>query len=132
MRKIPETAVMHNGNFESGNTGFTSAHTFKATYRPPDLAEGQYQITTNATLSHQAWTNPGPQGNGTSFFVANASSVAGAQGPRAGGGRQGRRHASEQERWGGFRDDGQGAGRCEAGGIPGQAGPERGKVQRGE
>lgn len=63
-----------NGDFESGNTGFTSDYTFKATYSPPDLDEGQYQITTNATLSHQAWTNPGPQGSGTSFFVANASS----------------------------------------------------------
>jgi hypothetical protein len=65
--------LIFNGDFEAGNTGFTSNYTFKPGYRPPDLDAGQYQITTDANLSHFAWTNPGPQGDGTYFFVANAS-----------------------------------------------------------
>ncbi len=62
-----------NPSFESGNTNFTSDYAFKATYRPPDLDAGQYQIVTNAfTQAHSAWANFGAQ-DGTNYFVANAS-----------------------------------------------------------
>ncbi len=65
--------LIQNPSFESGNTGFTSDYAFKATYRPPDLDEGQYQIVTNAfTQAHAAWSDLGAQ-SGTNYFVANAS-----------------------------------------------------------
>lgn len=61
-----------NPSFESGNTDFTSDYAFKATYQPPDLGAGQYQIVTNVTQAHTAWGSLSAQSD-TNFFVANGS-----------------------------------------------------------
>ncbi len=87
MKRIPASALLSllliasnlranlivNGDFESGNTGFTSDYAFKATYYPPDMLDaGQYQIVQDITQAHPLWGNLTAQ-SGTNFFAANGS-----------------------------------------------------------
>jgi len=64
------TNLIVNGGFESGNTGFATAYTLWG--GSGDLDAGEYSVTSNAALVHNAFSGS-PQA-GSQFFVANGSS----------------------------------------------------------
>ena len=74
------TNLVTNGDFESGNTGFSTDYTFFPighTYIDPvwglvrDMDAGYYSVVENANQVHGGF-NGGPQG-GSKFFVANGA-----------------------------------------------------------
>jgi hypothetical protein len=65
-----------NGDFETGNTGFSSAYSY---FTAPDMPEGVYGVGTNPTTFHSAFTSLGDHtfnGEG-SMMVLNGASVPG-------------------------------------------------------
>ncbi len=67
--------LVHNGNFESGNTGFSSDYVFK-TDQYVDLPESQYDICANAQSTHSNMSSCGDHttGNGNYMVVNGATS----------------------------------------------------------
>lgn len=59
-----------NGDFESGNTGFSSDYSFKT---PPNTAGGQYFIGTNATQFNAGFTPLTGFGGSGNLFIANGA-----------------------------------------------------------
>lgn len=62
-----------NGDFEAGNTGFTSTYT----YVPPGgsmIPEATYSVGTNAANYHPSWASITAY-QGSNYFIANGSSV---------------------------------------------------------
>ena len=65
--------LIPNGDFESGNTGFTTGYT----YSPGDLwSEGTYDIASNPANDHPLWASFGPH-TGTAMMLVNGAQVAG-------------------------------------------------------
>ncbi|MDR2979380.1 MAG: gliding motility-associated C-terminal domain-containing protein [Bacteroidales bacterium] len=70
----PDTCLFVNGDFELGNTGFTSAYTYSQAM--PNLAEGHYKIATNGAQGYAGWLNIGDHTTGTgNFMCINAAVV---------------------------------------------------------
>ena len=78
-----------NGDFEAGNTGFTSAYTYHAydpltdpdgNYGPPPglYDEGYYTVGTTPGLYHPSWANFGAH-SGTQMMIVNGNTVANTQ-----------------------------------------------------
>jgi hypothetical protein len=68
-------AVVVNGDFESGNTGFISDYTYVTV---PTCDEAEYSVVHSAVDVHASWVDAGDHttGNGL-YFVANGSSDTG-------------------------------------------------------
>ena len=69
--------LISNGDFQSGNTGFTSDYSYNTLNSGPELVEGAYSVVEKAADVHFAWlSNFYDHTLGTSsgrYFVANAS-----------------------------------------------------------
>ncbi len=62
-----------NGNFESGNTGFTTAYSY---FTVADMPEGIYGVGTNPTTFHSAFTTFGDHTSGIgNMMVLNGASI---------------------------------------------------------
>ena len=59
-----------NGDFESGNTGFSSDYSYKT---PPNTAGAQYYIGTNATQFNSGFTPLSGYGGSGNFYIGNGS-----------------------------------------------------------
>ncbi|MEI6241115.1 MAG: PEP-CTERM sorting domain-containing protein [Planctomycetia bacterium] len=72
------TNLIVNGDFQSGNTGFTSDYSYNTLNPEPELVEGAYSVVEKAGGVHFAWLDDFYDHTlGTSsgrYFVANASS----------------------------------------------------------
>lgn len=71
------TNLISNGDFSSGNTGFTSQYSYNTLNSGPELVEGAYSVVTKASDVHFAWGSYFDHTTGNSsgkYFVANASS----------------------------------------------------------
>lgn len=76
-KTAPATNLITNGNFSSGNTGFTSGYSHNTMNAGPELVEGAYSVVTKASDVHFAWGAYFDRTSGDSsgkYFVANASS----------------------------------------------------------
>ena len=61
-----------NGDFEAGNTGFTSEYTYVPNQGPFALYnEGRYTVGTNAGNYHHYWANVTGHGGSGKFLIAN-------------------------------------------------------------
>lgn len=71
----PLNDVVVNGDFSSGNTGFTSAYTYVGTAGPQALwNEGTYTVATNPNSYHQHFTTNGDHTTGTgNYLIVNAN-----------------------------------------------------------
>jgi len=70
------TNLVVNGDFSSGNTGFTSDYAYNTLNPGPELVEGAYSVVTKASDVHFAWGDYFDHTSGDSsgkYFVANAS-----------------------------------------------------------
>ncbi len=67
---IPGTNLVTNGNFSSGNTGFTSAYSFVANSSSSLGPAGVYAIVTNPSLDHSAAASFGDHTTGTGNMMA--------------------------------------------------------------
>jgi gliding motility-associated-like protein len=66
------TNSVANGNFESGNTGFSSSYSYTNDVQP----ESTYFVTTNASLNHPAFVGTDHTTGSGNFMVVNGSSTA--------------------------------------------------------
>jgi gliding motility-associated-like protein len=66
------TNSVANGNFESGNTGFSGSYSYSSDVQP----ESTYFITTNASLNHPAFVGTDHTTGSGNFMVINGSSTA--------------------------------------------------------
>ena len=68
-----------NGDFEAGNTGFTSGYTYSGTATTTDMwPEGTYNVDTNPKLHHYLWTSMGDHTTGTgNMLIVNAATTGG-------------------------------------------------------
>jgi hypothetical protein len=66
-----------NGNFEAGNTGFTSGYTYVAPAPNAMVPEGLYTVDTSAFNSHPSWVDFGDNTTGSGNYLI----VNGAQAP---------------------------------------------------
>lgn len=77
---IPDnTELVTNGNFESGNTGFSSSYAYRANPTPVtnNLLEGQYTVKTNPSLTHQCFAGCGDKTSGSgNMMILNGSKTA--------------------------------------------------------
>lgn len=70
--------IIDNGDFENGNTGFTSAYTYRGTPEPPDLPQNYYSIVTTPRYVHSLWLDMGDHTTGTGkMMVVNGSDETG-------------------------------------------------------
>jgi hypothetical protein len=82
--QVTGTSVVTNGDFTSGNTGFTSAYTYKAKTGTPNVlyAEGTYGVYTDPSALHDGFgsfndhTGNSPA-NKRNMLIVNGASVAG-------------------------------------------------------
>ena len=68
------TNLVTNGDFELGNTGFTSSYTYVGTPSSTGLwDQGKYAVVTSARDYHSNFTNASDHtsGSGTKYFAAN-------------------------------------------------------------
>jgi hypothetical protein len=66
-----------NGDFEAGNTGFTSAYTYVNPGTDSLYPESVYTIDTNAQASHPAFSNLGDHTSGSGkYMIVNGSGAA--------------------------------------------------------
>jgi hypothetical protein len=71
---LSTTNLITNGDFESGNTGFTSSYVSNIDLGP----EGRYYVTESPTTTHPAFSNCGDHTSGTGKqMVINGATVAG-------------------------------------------------------
>ena len=76
-------AVVPNGDFSAGNTGFTSDYTYgpaagELLTGPPQAGAGYYAVVSNANFSHPSFTSFGDHTTGTGLYlVANGATTAG-------------------------------------------------------
>src|SRR3972149_1171431 len=77
-------SLLVNGDFEQGNTGFSSGHTYSPGIQDPNGGSGEYTITTNPTLWNldQAVASYGDHTTGSGLMMAinGATSVMSAWG----------------------------------------------------
>lgn len=68
--EIPGTNIISNGNFNAGNTGFTSAYN----YATPNVTEGQYYVGTSPQAWNASLSNCGDHtgGNGNMMLINGA------------------------------------------------------------
>ena len=57
MQSARATNLITNGDFSSGNTGFTSDYGFNTLNPGPELVEGAYSVVTKPNDVHFAWGN---------------------------------------------------------------------------
>lgn len=70
-------AVVVNGDFEAGNTGFTSSYTYQAPFTAPDLAEAKYSVALSAANTHSLFANYNDHTSGSGqYMVVNGSGTA--------------------------------------------------------
>lgn len=75
---LSSTNLITNGNFEAGNTGFTSSYTYFVGPKPPNMSEGKYAIANSPQTPHSAFANCGDHTTGTGQqMVINGATVAG-------------------------------------------------------
>lgn len=72
-----------NGDFEAGNTGFTSSYVYGPAANelftgPPQQGAGYYAVTSNANFNHSLFTSFGDHTSGKGlYFIANGSTLGG-------------------------------------------------------
>lgn len=71
---LPASAqLVANGDFESGNTGFTSGYTYVGTPGPTALyGEGSYTVGDNASNYHNLWADVAAY-SGDNYLIANGA-----------------------------------------------------------
>ncbi len=75
-------AVVPNGDFSAGNTGFTSDYVYgpaagELLTGPPQQGAGYYAVTSNANFNHPSFTSFGDHTTGSGLYlVANGATVA--------------------------------------------------------
>jgi gliding motility-associated-like protein len=67
----PSVNIVVNGDFEQGNTGFSSSYQYSVNVQ----AEGTYYVTTNAALNHPAFVGTDHTTGSGNFMVVNGSQV---------------------------------------------------------
>jgi gliding motility-associated-like protein len=66
--------LVNNGDFNSGNTGFSSTYNYWAAGTTGDMSEGKYYVGINANTVHSAFTGSGRSGE--NFMVVNGANAA--------------------------------------------------------